>query len=166
MTNQNPVHVQAAEIARRHLPDYLGDWVAGVLLETHSLPPLIEHQDRLAEATMKSLELAQGLFPDPRTATLDPGQHLRRARELVRIGEQKLLEDPTGHQSVGPAQLAQAHVAIAAADRAEVARQEVQGPMEMVNQLTQSMLAQAMPSTRPQLSTVSQLPREVDDKQE
>jgi hypothetical protein len=96
-----------------HLPKYLGDWIAGVLLESHSLPALVEHQDRLAEATMKSLEGAQGVPADPSTVILNPIEHLRRAQELVRLGEQKLLVDPAGYSSVGPAQLAQAHIAVA-----------------------------------------------------
>lgn len=48
MSNSNPAHAEAAQLAERVLPDYLGRWIAGVLRETHALPALIHHQDRIA----------------------------------------------------------------------------------------------------------------------
>lgn len=54
-------HRKAAELAREYLPEYMGQWVAGVLLETHTLPPLIDHQDKL---TIDVMNIALGKLTD------------------------------------------------------------------------------------------------------
>lgn len=48
MSWMNPTHQRAAELAGDYLPEYMAAWIRGVLRETHTLPALIEHQDRLA----------------------------------------------------------------------------------------------------------------------
>jgi hypothetical protein len=42
------IHREAALIAQRFLPEYLGEWIAGVLNQHHTLPALVHHQNRLA----------------------------------------------------------------------------------------------------------------------
>ena len=48
-------HERAAQLAENHLPNYLGAFLAGVLRQHHSLPPLIEHQDRIATDLIEML---------------------------------------------------------------------------------------------------------------
>lgn len=49
MSATNPTHAEAAELAAVYLPEYLATWIAGILRETHTLPALIHHQDRIAQ---------------------------------------------------------------------------------------------------------------------
>jgi hypothetical protein len=42
------IHREAALIAQRFLPEYLGEWIAGVLNQYHTLPALVHHQNRIA----------------------------------------------------------------------------------------------------------------------
>jgi hypothetical protein len=38
----------AANLARAHLPGYLGDWIADTLTQRHTLPALVGHQRQIA----------------------------------------------------------------------------------------------------------------------
>lgn len=49
MALDNPAHAAAAALAGDYLPEYMASWIRGVLRETHTLPALVEHQDRLAQ---------------------------------------------------------------------------------------------------------------------
>lgn len=64
MSHSNPAHADAANLAESTLPDYLGRWIAGVLRETHVLPALVHHQDRIA-ADVYALAAALGVCEDP-----------------------------------------------------------------------------------------------------
>ena len=53
MSRTDERHARAAELAHEYLPEYLAAWIAGTLLETQTLPALVEHQDRLAMDVLK-----------------------------------------------------------------------------------------------------------------
>lgn len=65
----NPTHQRAAELAGDFLPEYMASWIAGVLRETHAIPALVHHQDRIAQDVL-SIAVVQHETPDT-LCTLD-----------------------------------------------------------------------------------------------
>lgn len=61
---------RAAALATQHLPPYLGRWIATVLTQPHTLPTLIDHQNRIA-ADLLSLYTDTPDTPAPTNANLE-----------------------------------------------------------------------------------------------